>query len=205
VAEHPSHGTKDGLFAEASTEWGPEFLLNTSVGRSSYVRLNVSAAGYHTLFDLAASRELNSLSMYVANYVSLDWAGGSSIPIHVSQTFGGRKLRSGLGGSVRGFETKLFDTTFKAVDNLELRIHGPALLIPSLYPVGVLHLDAGYFSGYFGSPADDPQGILLSTGVTVGVNLLDVTVAGVSLTAPIVGERADGKVVEIKLRLSIHF
>ena len=62
----------------------------------------------------------------MGDFVSIDFAGGSSIPIYVQESTGGLYPRTSLDDWVRGFETGSYGTTFKAVNNFDIRLQGPA-------------------------------------------------------------------------------
>ena len=205
VRENADHKTRNGLYAEASMEWGPGFLANSLVGESDYLRLNSVAKAFLTLFDAAPEREKNLFSIYLGDYLSVDWATGTAIPIMVQQTFGGRSIRKGLGGSLRGYENRSYDTRFKLVNNLEARFVGPALGLKDLVPLAAVFVDAGYYAGLEGAAVDPGPGFLASVGGMLSVDVLDLAYLGATFTAPLAGSRVDGKNFEIKVRLSLHF
>ena len=81
VATDPVHKTEQGLYGEASAEWGPGFLFN-SIGGADYYRLNATLKAYQTLFtrSTAADPAMNLVSAYLADYVGVDYAGGARFP-----------------------------------------------------------------------------------------------------------------------------
>lgn len=191
------HGTRNGLYAEASGEWGPRAFLN-ALGQADFYRLDFTNSGYKTLFTSSTRQGANLLSLYGAYQIRADYAGGSSIPIYVMQTFGGRHghLAYGLGGAVRGFEEGAYDTRFKAAANFDLRLTGPGVywplvirgyLIPGLYAF----VDGGYYNGYFGDPTNTLPGFLASTGIGVYLDVLGLANATVALAIPVYGHRVD--------------
>lgn len=198
------HKTKNGLYAEASLEWGPQFLFNESIGGSDYFRMNATAKGFIRLFDLNPEKEKNTLSIYLADLFSVDWMTGGSIPIYAFQTFGGTKLRGGLGGSVRGYEKRAWDANFKMVNNLEIRVNGPALFLPSLVPGILAYFDAGYAATYFADAAAQPS-FLAATGAGIYLNVFDFDYLAVYFQVPLTEERKDGKAFSIAVELGLHF
>lgn len=192
------HGTWNGLYAEASGEWGPRAFFN-SIGQANYYRYDITSWGYRTFFTSSTTRGTNLFSLYGAYQVRADYAGGSSIPIFVMQTFGGLPSHLedyGLGDAVRGFETGAYDTQFKAAANFDLRLTGPGIdwpfiikdyLIPGLY----IFLDGGYYNGYFGDPAQTPGGFLASTGMGVYLHALGIGNVTVAFAVPFYGHRID--------------
>jgi hypothetical protein len=171
------HKTKSGISAEASVEWGPGFLLNAVVGNANYVRLNATARGFLPLWDLDPAAERNTLSLFAGDFASVDYARGfgAPVPIYVRQTFGGRDQNTGLGHSVRGVDSASLDTGFKAVNNLELRLNGPALFTRDLVPGLVIFWDAGYYAQTGeGLASPVPAGFVTSVGAGVSIDLLDL-------------------------------
>ncbi len=192
------HATWNGTYGEASAEWGPRAFLNT-IGQADFYRLNLTAWGFKTFYTSTTKTKANLFSLYGAYQVRVDYAGGSSIPIYVMQTFGGRyfHLRYGLGDAVRGFEQGAYDTNFKAAVNFDLRATGPGVywpllihgyLIPGLYTF----LDGGYYNDYFGDPAGTPGGFLVSTGVGAYVDVLGLGNVTALIGFPLYGRRVDG-------------
>lgn len=198
------HKTKNGFYAEASAEWGPSFLFNDLFGYSDFLRLNATLKGFLKIFDLDQYGEKNKLSIYLGNFFSADFALGEGIPLYVSQYFGGTKLRRGLGGSVRGFEKKAWDGTFKLVNNFEVRVNGPTLFLPSLVPGFLVYFDAGYTADYFADETAKPS-FLAATGVGLYLNVFDFDYVAAYLQVPLAGLRKDAKPYAIAVELGLHF
>jgi hypothetical protein len=178
-----SHRLKQGLYAEASVEWGPA-LLNA---RSDFWRASGKLAIFQPLFDLPNDGP-NLFGAYLAGFASADYAAGAKVPIYVNTSFGGRKLRNSLGGSVRGYERSSYDSAFKAVANAELRLVGPALVIETIVPYLIGFLDAGYYHGFNGASADfvapgstDASGTILSTGAALAIDLFGAAQLGATI------------------------
>lgn len=197
TVQNKVHGTWNGIYAEASGEWGPRAFFN-SIGQANFYRLNFTNWGYKTFYTSSTRRGANLFSLYGAYQVRVDYAGGNQIPIYVMQSFGGRysHLRYGLGDAVRGFEAGAYDTNFKAAVNFDLRVTGPGIywpiilkgyLIPGLYAFA----DGGYYNGYFGDPSNAPGGFLASTGVGAYVDVLGLGNVTAALAFPLVGHRVD--------------
>jgi hypothetical protein len=164
------HRVLSGCGAETSMEWGPEGLFNSQIGRADFARLNISTRAFLPLFDLDPGSSMNSLSAYMGFFLSLDYATGSSIPLNVRETFGGRSPRKGLGYSVRGLEDCRFDTPFKAVANWETRLNLHAIADPALIPGLLYFVDCGYYN--FVRIPD--SGFVFSTGGGIFLSLFDV-------------------------------
>jgi hypothetical protein len=199
------HYLKRGVYAEASAEWAPG-AVNPA---SDYWRTTAILSGYYPVFDLASPGR-NLLSAYLAGFASFDYADGSAVPIYVQTSFGGRKPRDGLGGSVRGYFKSSFDTAAKAVANAELRLVGPALGLPSLVPYLIGFADVGWYSGFRGSTAfADASGVLASAGGVLSVELAGAAQLGVSagvrLTENAVVPRAAGSPSFLDIVLNLHF
>ena len=129
--------------------------------------------------------------MYAGDFVSVDWVTGDAVPLNVRQSFGGRSPRTGLGGAVRGVDSGSLDGYFKAVNNLEVRLLGPALFLPTIVPGLVVYLDAGLFSSA-GCPRPEAWGFVASTGAGVFVDLFGFAQLTLYVHYRLVGENADG-------------
>lgn len=204
LEDYSPHKTRNGVYVEGSVEWAPLFALNDVYGRSDYVRLNGTAVAFVRVFDVSPDREGNLFSGYFGDKITVDWVDGGSIPVHVRQNFGARGVRYGLGGAIRGFEKKSYDAELKVVNNVEMRLVGPALGFPSLVPVLVPFVDAGYYIEYLQADIGD-SGVLASAGVTVAIDVFDVVYVGVTAAAPLIGERIDGKTFAIEIPFGLHF
>jgi hypothetical protein len=183
-----AHTVKSGLEAEASAEWGP-------FAPSDFVRLNATARYFLPLYDAAPSRDRNLFSVYAGDFLSVDWAIGDAVPLNIRQSFGGQKPRTGLGYAVRGVDTGSLDGDFKAVNNLEVRVLGPALALwgrkDAAVPGLVAYVDAGIF-GSAGSPGGEAWGFVASTGAGVFVDLFNFAQLTLYLHYRMVGLNANG-------------
>jgi hypothetical protein len=182
---------KSGIDAEASAEWGPSFFFNTVEGGADFLRLNATARFFLPLFDAAPDRDRSLFSVYAGDFVSVDWITGDVVPLNIRQSFGGQSPRTGLGGAVRGVDSGSLDGYFKAVNNLEVRVLGPALFIPDIVPGLVAYVDAGCF-GSAGSPGPAAWGFVASTGVGVFLDLFNFAQFTLYLHYRLVGENANG-------------
>jgi len=178
------HKTWDGFYAEASVALGPRSLLN-GIGDSSYARLNLTAYGFTTLLRSSTADGRNLTSIYLGDFATVDYAAGSSIPIYVMQTVGGRYPRNGVGDAVRGFEAGAYDTNLKAVNNLEVRVTGPALIWPNLVPGLYAFFDSGFHNGYSGDPSATVGGFLASGGVGLYFDVFDIANATALIAWPL--------------------
>lgn len=182
------HTVKSGLEAEASVEWGP-------VAPSDFVRLNATARYFMPIWDAAPDRDRNLFSIYAGDFLSVDQAFGNAVPINIRQSFGGQSPRTGLGGAVRGVDSGSLDGYFKAVNNLEVRLVGPAVALFSrndaIVPGLVGYLDAGIF-GSAGSPGPQTWGMVASTGTGVFVDLINFAQLTLYLHYRLVGVNANG-------------
>jgi hypothetical protein len=183
------HKTRSGISAELSVEWGPPLPINLVIGSSDYLRVNATARGFLPLLALEPGRNL--VSLYLCDFLSLDWAFGRSVPLIIRQTFGGLDPRTGLGGALRGVDSGAFDTPLKAVNNLELRATFPALGLPDLVPGLLLFWDAGAY-GQAGEPVPDPlAGVLTSVGAGVFLDFFDLTSLTLYVQWRLTGVNAD--------------
>jgi len=168
-----------GWWLDASTEYAPPGL---SVPASTdYTQFDVSAKGFLPLYEKTDERGWNVLSFYLAGFCGVDYIAGlgtdktKGIPYPVSQRFGGRVYREGLGGAVRGLGNGWADGTFKAVGSLELRCNFPAIFSKDLLVGSAIFADAGYYADPPGAPGDSRlrSGACASAGLGAFVDLLD--------------------------------
>jgi hypothetical protein len=203
------HRVPRGIYAESSAEWGPRWLANSLYGTSDFYRLNAQVRGFLPVFDVEPDRRLNLLSAYLCAMAAVDYSGGAEVPIYVMQSFGGRSLRDGLGGSLRGFEKRAYDTELKTVVNLEARMNGPALGHPALMPIAFLFFDAGGYAGYSnvpdGSAAAERSGLLASWGFGAAVDFFGIEKVRATVGFPLYGERLDGESWELRIDFGLHF
>lgn len=176
-----SRRVKSGLFAELSAEYAPPGF--DPVGGTDFIRGTAKASAFLPAFSKGQAQDerLNLVSAYLAAFASVDYATGDAVPIWVMQSFGGRDLRSSLGDCVRGYPGSSYDAELKAVANVEFRLNGPALfkqawLLPTVYAF----VDGGAYSGFANTVADSAvKGVLASTGVGIGLNILDFVEVGI--------------------------
>jgi hypothetical protein len=175
----PSTKVLSGWWLDASTEYAPPTL---SVPASTdYAQFDVSAKGFLPLYERTDERGWNLLSFYLAGFSGLDYIAGlgadetKGIPYPVSQRFGGRVYRDGLGGAVRGLGNGWADGTLKAVGSLELRCNFPAVFSKDILVGSAIFTDAGYYADPPGAPGSSllRSGACVSAGLGVFVDLLD--------------------------------
>jgi hypothetical protein len=182
VTEIDFHDLYTGLRTEISAEYFPPFAILAGSGSSmGALRFNLTARGYLPIFDLNPVHTQNTLSFYLADFFSIDWAvpvagGETTIPFNVLQSFGGTQPMTGLGGMVRGTEYGNYDTPFKAVNCLDLRFNLPSLFVPALIPTFLVFLDAGYY----GPSPEGGDGFLFSTGAGLYVDFFGIATVGIS-------------------------
>ncbi len=176
IVDAPIVKTRRGILTELVLQWGPSFLHNSVIGSASFTRTTLSARGFLPIFVLPPRNDKNVFSSYLAAFAALDWATGPDIPMEVRSTFGLRSERAGLGGSVRGFESRRFDATLKAVANVEVRMNLPAIVLPGLIPGLLIYTDAGYFSDLdqLSPVAEEQSGTLFSSGGGFYLDVLDI-------------------------------
>jgi hypothetical protein len=200
------HNTKSGIAAEASVEWGPGFFLNSLVGASDFVRFNGTFRGFLPVYDLAPDRPSNLLSVYAGEYFQVDYIVGDMVPLYVSQSFGGRDQRTGLGGAVRGVDSAAYDAHLKAVNCLEVRANLPAIYWPGLVPGLVAFFDAGYYNQLGEPGTDGASGFLASAGAGVFIDAFDLGQIAAYVEYRIDGANADGNPWSLfAIEFGLHF
>ncbi len=201
----PVHKTRQGVYAEASAEWGPSFLFN-SIGGADYYRFNATLEGWLTLYTSAQKDpQLNLFSVYLADYVGVDFAGGSSIPIFVFESYGGHYGRAANATVVHGLDDGYYGANFKALNNLELRITGPAIVWQDLVPALFVFLDTEYYNGFYNDPANDPPGFVGSTGAGIYLNFFELCDFNVYFAYPFAGTKVGGAPYTISAAFNLAF
>ena len=198
------HKTWNGMYGEASVQWGPSFLLN-GIGNADFYRFNATFKGFQTLYTSPATGDFNFLSVYVGDFVSVDYAGGSSIPWYVQESTGGLQPRATVDDWVRGFETGAYGTTFKAVNNFDIRFQGPAMIWPSVAPGAYVFTDAGYYNGFVGDPTNTAGGVLASVGAGGYLDVFDAANVTGYLAFPVYGHRIDNASWVISFHFHLAF
>jgi hypothetical protein len=161
----------EGISAELSAEYAPAAL--DFVSGTDFWRLSGKLKGFLPILSLG-NRESPLASLYAGGFLYGDIAGGENIPLYVLTCFGGRKLRSGLGDSIRGYQSWGYEATTKLAANTDLRLVGPALFgLAKLRPLAYLFADAGWFDGLDRLPSSfaDHGGFLSSAGAGAAIDL----------------------------------
>ena len=201
----PVYKTRQGVYAEASAEWGPSFLLN-SIGGADYYRLNATLEGWLTLFTSSQKDpQMNLFSVYLADYAGVDFAGGSSIPYFVFESYGGRYGRADNATVVHGLDDGYYGANFKALNNLELRITGPAIVWKDLVPALFIFVDAEYYNDFFKDSANDPAGFVGSTGAGIYLNFFELCDFNVYFAYPFAGTRVSRDPYTISAAFNLAF
>lgn len=161
------HKQKDGLYAEATAEWGPGFMNAVT----DFWRVSAQARYFLPIYDLPHEGG-NLFNVYAGAFAGVDYSDGDSVPIYVNQSFGGRSLRDSLGNCVRGYGWNKYDSALKAVLNAEIRLVGPALGLPDIVPVLFFFADGGFYDGFRESASyADENGFLASTGAGLAIDV----------------------------------
>lgn len=199
------HKTHSGIYAEASAEWGPRCLFN-GIGGADYYRLNATFKSFLPIFALSdAKGARNLLSLYAAEFLGVDYAGGGSVPIFVFESYGGRYPRWSNSPTVYGLEEGLYGADFKALENLEFRLLGPAIGSRDVVPGLFAFLDTAWYDGYFMDPTGAPGGYLASAGGGVILDFLNLADLNAYFAYPILGRRVDGQAYYLGFGFSLAF
>jgi hypothetical protein len=183
------HRSKDGVYAEASAEWGPGFLN----AKSDFWQVSAQVRGFLPVFDIPTDGG-NLFNIYLAGFVGIDYADGASVPIYVNQSFGGRDLRDSLGKTVRGYGWNAYDSSFKSVANAEVRFVGPRMLLDSIVPYLFGFVDAGFYSGFADASAGyaDESGYLASSGGGIALDLVGFAQASIIFGLKLIDDQLYG-------------
>jgi hypothetical protein len=190
---------KEGLYAEASLEWGPATL---SAKSTDFMRLDAKAYGYVPLFE-STSNGFNLFSAYLAFHGQVDYALGTSIPLYIRQSLGGRDIWRGLGGSVRGVDTAKYDAPLKAIATAELRLNGPAFILDSIFPALVVFADCGAYAD-IGGFSTGASGFVASVGASIVMDLLELAQLGATFEYAL-NDSMDGNAFNIEVAFGYKF
>jgi hypothetical protein len=197
--------TRSGISAELTGEWGSPIFINTTEGFYNYLRFNLTARGFLPVFDAAPSARINLFSVYIGDFVSLDYALGSSVPLHIRQSFGGLDPRTGLGGALRGINSGSLDTNLKVVNNFEIRANLPALWIQDIVPGILVYWDTGAYAQVGEGIGDIPYGFVTSVGGGVYLDIFDFAGLIGYLNYRLLGVNVDGSTLTFDFDFVLKF
>ncbi len=207
VETDPGSAVRSGIYSELSIEEGPEWFFNSLEGVSDFTKYYAGFTFFIPLKEFRNREGEKRSGLYLANYSAFDIVYGENIPMIARQKMGSVDPSNGLGGRIRGFETRRFDGELKVANNTELRLPLPAIkssFFPNdffLRPGALLFFDAGYYDLLKGS---DP-GALLSCGMGVYGDFSGFLKGMSYLSFPMEGERLDKKAMVLSFDVSFHF
>jgi len=106
---------------------------------------------------------------------------------------------------VRGVDSGSLDVNLKLVNNLELRVNLPAIVLPDLVPGVVVHWDAGYFA-QVGESAGHVSGFVTTVGAGLYFNLFDLAHLAAYTHYRLDAVNADGSPwVPFDLQFGLHY
>jgi hypothetical protein len=193
--------TKRGLDVEFMATYAPQWLLNDLVGGSSVDYLNISLIidGYFPLYEQRNESMMNTLSLFVADRVRLDYIEGEAVPVYAQK-------KSSLGDKMRGFEAYSYANSFSIVNNLDLRLSGPEVKIMGLFPRAALFVDLGYYTGHLPNTDIKVDGsLLMSTGAEIAFSIFDFLNLGVRGNYAFVGDTLTGSDTSLDIFMVMHY
>lgn len=177
--------SRQGWDTQFVGEWGPSFLGNDHIGEADFSRVGAQVRGFVPLHESeprimensdGEHTKLNSFTLYAGAFAAGDYAWGSRVPLSARRSIL-RPLddRSGLGGTVRGYESGRYDATLKVGAGGELRAVLPAIGRPDILPGLVAYVDGGFWRGLEEAPADEREwGTALASGAGASISLFDL-------------------------------
>ena len=207
VDEDKQSGNLKGIYSEISVERAPEWFFNDIEGDSDFIKYYGSFSFYIPAADFINRKGETVSGIYIADCFSADFADGNKIPLIARQTMGSLDPKNGLGGTVRGFESRRFDGEFTMANNLETRLTLP--VIRTKMSGNRLYLRPGVFtffdSGYYDLLDGTDPGFLLSCGGGIFGDINGIVQGMAYLSFPLKGERLDEKAMDFSLGLNFHF
>ena len=158
--------TNDGLLFNLDFDWAP-LALNTALdGEADFYSVVFNAVGAKTLYQFKTGDD-HWFSLSLVDRFNLNWTSGDMVPVYAQK-------QGSLGRKVRGFASYSFNREFTAVNNLDLRLTGPALGVDGLYVRLNLFFDMGYALGDYYNTDISPDGdFLASTGAQISLTIFD--------------------------------
>ena len=199
VSKDEGSGNLKGFYSEISVERGPEWFFNDIEGDSDFIKYYGSFSLYIPAADIRNRSGETSSGIYIADCFSADLVDGNKIPLIARQTMGSLDPKNGLGGTVRGFESRRFDGELTLSNNLETRLTLP--VIGTKLFRNRMYLRPGIFtffdSGYYDLLDGTDAGFLLSCGGGIFGDINGIVQGMAYLSFPLEGERLDEKAMDL--------
>lgn len=192
--------TFTGFDAELSVSYAPEWMLNSLLDSTvDYYSVYAVATGYLPLYEQRGDDYMNDLSVYLADRVRLDHINGSAVPVYAQK-------ESSLGYKMRGFESYSYPMSFSVVNNFDVRVSGPEVLIPGLFPRGGIYIDAGYYAGHYPNDKDAADdGVLLSAGAELAFSFFDFLNLGLRGNYVMLGDTLTGSDFSYNIFMTMQY
>ena len=207
TSKNRKSGNIKGFYSEVSVERAPEWFFNDIEGKSDFIKYYGSFSFFIPFKEFLNNKAEPVSGLYLAECFSADLIGGEDIPLLARQTMGSLSPKNGLGGAVRGFESRRFDGEFTMSNNIELRMNLPVIK-PHFMP-GSTYLRPGAFvffdAGYYDLLAGAEPGTIVSCGGGVSGDISGIIQGLAFLSFPLKGERLDEKTMDFSLSLNFHF
>lgn len=207
TVENPGSGIRKGIKSEISLERAPEWFFNDIEGISDFIKYYGSFSFFIPFMKISDKNGIPVSGIYLADYAAADYVSGDYIPLIARQKIGSLNPSNGLGGRIRGFETRRFDGEFKAVNNLEVRMNLPEIQ-PSFFngdiffrPGTLVFLDTGYYDLLSGTDA----GTIVSCGGGIFADISGFIKGMAYVSFPLKGDRLDKEAMVISFDVGFHF
>lgn len=193
--------SKRGMDLEVSADYAPQWLLNDALLESTVDYFSVKGVftGYLPVYELLSDEYLNVVSVFLADRIRVDYVEGDAVPVYAQK-------KSSLGYKMRGFESYSYATSITAVNNFDVRVTGPEVLVPGLFPRAALYVDLGYYGGdYPGPAAQEDSGLLASAGAEVAFSIFDFLNFGIRGNYAFVGDTLTGSDFSYDIFMNMHY
>lgn len=176
----------DGIEVYAEAKWAPYFLYHgITDGFADYYSLTLNAVFAKTLWSVET--DVNKwVSFVLIDRFNVNWTSGKHVPISAQGPVS-------LGRKVRGYSTYSYNSEFTLVNNLDLRVAGPALGIASIMPRINIFLDLGYGSGDYFNTDLSASNFLGSVGAQFTLSFFDMIDLGYQIAYIFTGEKYTDK------------
>lgn len=158
--------TQDGFSAEFTAKYLPKALNDAMDGTADAYSFTVNLVASRTLASLKNADDRNLFSLVLIDRANANWTSGDAVPLYLQES-------TALARKVRGFSYWSYDTELSLVNNLELRICGPELLVRGVLPRVNFFYDVGYGCGDYYNTSTYGDHFLSSIGVQATVTMFD--------------------------------
>ncbi len=189
-----------GFDLEFSASYAPAWILNSLLdGVVDYYSLSGVFTGYLPLYEKRSDDYMNLVSVYLSDRIRADYIEGPAVPVYAQK-------EPSLGYKMRGFKSFSYATSLTAVNNFDVRVSGPEVKIPGLFPRGGLYCDIGYYTGHYANDENEKDtGLLMSAGAELAFSFFDFLNLGARANYALVGDTLTKNPFSYDIFMTMHY